>query len=68
MKKLDKIKAIQQALRGNVKPLMATDENVIVGVIVAHKGIYEIVDLHPSIKASQSKSLNDLKGSIPLLT
>jgi pyrimidine deaminase RibD-like protein len=66
MNRNDKIKALQQALRGNLDPLTATDENVIVGVVVAHKGIFQIVDLHPSINATEAPTLQELKSLIPL--
>jgi hypothetical protein len=68
MNRSDKIKALQQAFQGNLKPIELTDETLIVGVIIAHRGMFEIVDLHPSIKASQAKNLNDLIGNIPLFT
>jgi hypothetical protein len=66
MNRNDKIKALQQALRGNLDPLTATDENVIVGVIVAHKGLFQVVDLHTSITANEAPTLQELKSLIPL--
>jgi hypothetical protein len=66
MNRNDKIKALQQALQGNLKPLEVADENVIVGVVVAHKGIFQIVDLHPSINATEAPTLQELKSLIPL--
>ena len=65
-KRSDKIKALEQALCGNLKPLLDADEPNIVGVIVANKGVFEIVELNPIIKATKSTKLEDLKESIPL--
>jgi hypothetical protein len=66
MNRTSKIKALQQALGGNLKPLLKTDQPEIVAVIVANKGVFEIVDLHPTITPTQTTTLQELKESIPL--
>jgi energy-converting hydrogenase A subunit M len=66
MKRIDKIRALQQALGGNLKPLLKIDQPEIVAVIVANKGVFEIVELHPTISPTQTTTLQELKESVPL--
>ena len=66
MKHIEKIRALQQALGGNLKPLLKIDQPEIVAVIVANKGVFEIVELHPTISPTQATTLQELKESVPL--
>jgi hypothetical protein len=66
MNRVNKIRALQQALGGNLKPLLKIDQPEIVAVIVANKGVFEIVELHPTISPTQTTTLQELKESVPL--